>query len=221
MLTLAFDTSGKALSLALLEDEAPCAEFMVVAGTQHTETLLPVMQQLLDLTGRRIGQVDLLSCTHGPGSFTGLRIGLSTAKGLALALDRPIVGVSTLEALACNLSSGDLTCCPMLDARKNQVYCALYKTSPEGLPEVIMGEDVVDVSDILAEITDETIFLGDGAVKYRDLISKALPGKARFTAPRHNLIQASSVGILGLRRFRQGAAGDVASLRPVYVRGLD
>ncbi|MDZ4165300.1 MAG: hypothetical protein U1C55_09250, partial [Smithellaceae bacterium] len=108
--------------------------------------------------------------------------------------------------------------CPMLDARKNQVYCALYKTSADGMPEVILGERVVEVADMLAEITGETIFIGDGAMRYRDIIVTALPGKARFTAPHYDLIRATSVGILGLRRYEKGGADAADTLKPVYLR---
>ncbi len=122
MLTLAIECATKSIGLALLNEEEVCAEFYLNLGRHHTEILLPALDKLFLLTGHAPEEVDLLACTVGPGSFTGLRIGVSTVKGLALAMARPVVGVSTLEALAVNAIPSRGLICPMLDARKNQVY---------------------------------------------------------------------------------------------------
>lgn len=218
MLILALDTSTTGLSVALMEDEYPLAECTLVSGSHHSETLLSTIDWLTSISCRKIEDVGLIVCTTGPGSFTGLRIGISTAKGLAFALNKGLVGVSSLAALAFNEIGRDLTSCPMLDARRSQLYYGQYRLSQSGSPETVLTDCVGDIDSILAEINDRTLFVGEGALKYREKIRKKLGEKALFAAPQSNRIMASSVGILGFRLYLAGYTPDISGLKPVYLR---
>jgi len=163
--------------------------------------------------------VDLLVCTVGPGSFTGLRIGVSTIKGLALAMARPVVGVSTLEALAVNAIPSRGLICSMLDARKNHVYTSLYRMGPGGFPEATIPERLVDVGHFLHDLNqEEVIFLGDGAIRHEKLISEILKERAVFCGRSQQRLLASSVGLIGLHRYRSGAVLDTQTFTPSYLR---
>jgi len=218
MLILAFDTSTRTISVALLEDESPLAELTLSVDRHHSETLLTAINSLLSMSNKKISQLELLSCTIGPGSFTGLRIGVATAKGFAFARDIPVAGVSTLEALACNQLSSGMFVCPLLDAKKNQVYCALYNVSAASSPEVVISDRLLDIAEIMAEINAPTTFIGEGAVKYRALLKQTLAGKAMFPAPHSNRLMAAAVGILGFRRHQEGKACNAGTLKPIYIR---
>lgn len=218
MLILAFDTSTRAISVALLEDERPFAELTFAVDRHHSETLLAAIDHLLRLSGREISQVELLSCTVGPGSFTGLRIGVATAKGLAFARSIPIAGISTLEALAVNQVFRGIPVCPLLDAKKNQVYCGLYQVFAEGPPEILISDRLLAIAEIMAEIQAPTIFVGDGAIKYRVALQQTLAEKALFAPSFHNRITAVAVGISGFRRYQEGKVCNAGSLKPIYLR---
>ena len=145
MLTLAIDTSTKSASIALLRDSDILSEILVNLDVNHSVILLPALDDLLKLSRIEPDEIDLFACTIGPGSFTGLRVGASTVKGLALATGRPIAGVSTLEALAFNITGSEIPVCPMLDAKKDQVYTALYRTGRDYTLKKIESERVTDV----------------------------------------------------------------------------
>jgi tRNA threonylcarbamoyladenosine biosynthesis protein TsaB len=218
MLTLAIDTSTKSASIALLRDSEILSEILVNLDVNHSVVLLPALEYILGLSRIEPDGIDLFACTVGPGSFTGLRVGASTVKGLALATGRPIAGVSTLEALACNIISPEIAVCPMLDARKDQVYTALYRTGRDYTLEKIESERVTDVRQFLQCIDDEVIFVGDGAVKYCGLISEMLPGKSYFASGCHQHVRAAVVGLLGEKKYSEGDVLDSAAFAPAYLR---
>lgn len=218
MFILAFDTSTTSLSAALLEDEDPIAECTFGSGSHHSETLLSAIDRLAVISSRQIKEVELIACTTGPGSFTGLRIGISTAKGFAFALNKGFVGVSSLAALAFNQSGTELTVCPMLDARKSQLYYGLYRLSQSASPELLLADSVGHIDSILAEIDDRTLFIGEGARKFQGKIVEKLGLKALFAAPQNDRILASAVGVLAFRLYRAGGAQDISGLKPVYLR---
>jgi tRNA threonylcarbamoyladenosine biosynthesis protein TsaB len=219
MLTLAIDCATTSIGLALLNEEEVCAEFYLNLGRHHTEILLPALDKLFLLTGHAPEEVDLLACTVGPGSFTGLRIGVSTVKGLALAMARPVVGVSTLEALAVNAIPSRGLICSMLDARKNHVYTSLYRRGPEGLPEATIPEKLVDVGKFLQDLDQvEIVFLGDGAIRYETLIGEILKDRAILCGRNQQKLLASAVGRIGLHRYRNGGVLDTQTFAPNYLR---
>jgi tRNA threonylcarbamoyladenosine biosynthesis protein TsaB len=220
MLTLAIETATKTVGLAVLREEEVLAELHLNLGRHHAEILLPALEKLCLLTGADPTRVDLFACTVGPGSFTGVRIGVSTVKGLALAAGKPIAGVSTLEALAMNAAPCPNLICPMLDARKNEVYAGLYRVRKDGLPEAAGAERLVDVKTLLSDLEgEEVIFLGDGAVRYEKLIGERFPGRCLLDHhDRLHHLRASVVGLIGLRRYRSGDYLDPLTVAPKYLR---
>jgi tRNA threonylcarbamoyladenosine biosynthesis protein TsaB len=221
MWTLAIDTSTTTATVALLQNSETVVEIFVNLGKNHSCVLLPLIEQICKMTNMPIDEIDLFVCTVGPGSFTGIRIGLSTVKGFALATGKPVVGVSTLEALAMNLSGSDFVVCPMLDARKNQIYSALYRTDGNTAPKMMREETVTEINFFLQSINENVIFLGDGAGKYAKTIKDTLVEKAHFTIGINNHIRASMVGLLGEKKLHDGECTDSISLMPKYLRSSD
>lgn len=185
---------------------------------QHAAWLLPAVAAHLERAGLDISQIDLFAVTTGPGSFTGLRIGISTVKGLAWPLGKKTVGVSTLAALAMNIPFSTKIVCPILDARKNEVYAALYDTS-SGQPRAVLDEAAMPVDALCDEIlkrglADSVVFLGSGLEVYLKRIEEKLP-KA-VLASGLSMIRGGVVGALGFERAY--AALDPSGLSPVYLR---
>jgi tRNA threonylcarbamoyladenosine biosynthesis protein TsaB len=219
MLTLAMECATKTVGLALLDEEEVRAEIYLNLERHHAEVLLPALDKLFLLAALTPDRVDLLACTVGPGSFTGLRIGVSTVKGLALATGKPVVGVSTLEALAMNALPSPRLICPMLDARKNQIYAGLYRMGPEGLPKAERPESLTDVARFLPGLDlEEIVFLGDGAMRHAKLIQDTMNGRAILYGSSKQRITASAVGLIGLYRYRTGVILDTQTFTPRYLR---
>ena len=217
---LAIDTSTKTASIALLYDDEIRYEVTVNAGLNHSVVLLPAIDHMLHLAGLLQEEIDLFACTIGPGSFTGLRIAAGTVKGFAMALGKPIAGVSSLDALSLNAASSPYLICPMLDARKGQVYTALYKPKAGGYTEKITADQVTHIDSFLADVKrhGKTVFIGDGAAAYRELIAGSLGENAAFMSPAHQYIRASAVGLLGVMNFKDGKIVNPISLTPYYLR---
>lgn len=217
MRTLAIECATKSIGLALLDGERVGAELYLHPDRHHSEILLAALQQLLTLAGTSLWEVELIACSVGPGSFTGLRIGVSTVKGLALAMSVPVAGVSTLETLAMNAAvSADLIC-PLLDAGKSQVYAGLFRMDTDGLPEAATEERLVDIGALLKDLDrKEVLFLGDGAVRHGQQIREACRSFA--CSPGHQRLMGSAVGRIGLHRFRRGGVLDTAYFTPRYLR---
>jgi tRNA threonylcarbamoyladenosine biosynthesis protein TsaB len=218
MLILAIDTSSKSASAALIRDDDILSEIFLNLNVNHSVVLLPALHHLLSLSSIKPEEIDLFACTVGPGSFTGLRVGASTIKGLALAMERPIAGVSTLEALAFNITCPGIPICPMLDARKGQVYTALYRTGLDYRLETIEGERVSDVRGFLRCIDEDVIFVGDGSQEYAGLIMDMLPGKFHFASSCHQHVKAAVVGALAKKKYLDGDVLDSVNFAPVYLR---
>ncbi|MBN2538683.1 MAG: tRNA (adenosine(37)-N6)-threonylcarbamoyltransferase complex dimerization subunit type 1 TsaB [Deltaproteobacteria bacterium] len=221
MITLSADTSARTTSVALLEDDHVLAEFFMSTGRNHAETLLPAIERLLISAGIKAEQIDLFAFTVGPGSFTGLRVGASTVKGLAFVLQKPVVGVCTLDALALNvpdLLRKKVAVCPVLDAGRGEVYTALYVPSEEGIYEKTLRECVVRPDEFLGSMEGEIMFLGDGAQKYRHVIKDLLPGRSFFVPSHLNHIQAQAVGLVGRKKYHAGDISDIITLAPDYLR---
>jgi tRNA threonylcarbamoyladenosine biosynthesis protein TsaB len=219
MLTLAVECATKSVGLAILDEGDVLAELYLCPGRHHAEVLLPALDKLSLMAGLEPGSMDLLACTVGPGSFTGLRIGVSTIKGLALATGKPVVGVSTLEALAVNAMPSPMLICPMLDARKDQVYAGVYRMGPDDLPIAERPDRVTHVAEFLQELGQEQIvFLGDGALRHERLIRETVKGPAILCGSGQRRIMASAVGLIALRRYRSGILMDPLTLAPQYLR---
>ncbi len=219
MLTLAIECATKSVGLALLDERDVQAELYLGPGRHHAEVLLPALDRLFAMAGLTPACVDLLACTVGPGSFTGLRIGVSTVKGLALATGKPVVGVSTLEALAVNALPSPHLICPMLDARKNQVYAGIYRMGPDDLPVAERPDRLTSAADFLKELADrEVVFLGDGALLHSKLIRETIKGRAILCGSSHQRLMASAVGLIGIRQYRSGTILHTPTFTPRYLR---
>ena len=221
MITLAIECATQTVSIALLDREKILADLYLDAGRGHSEVLLPALEKLFLLTGLTTERIDLLVCTTGPGSFTGVRIGVSTIKGLAVATGKPIVGVSTLEALAMTVYPSRRLICPLLDARKNQVYAGLYRLAPDGMPEAVAPDRLTDLGLLLKTLAAEEVdFVGDLAVLDQKQLCEAGAPVYERHACRCSRLNASAVGLIGLRRYQSGRIEDLLTFSPTYLRPL-
>ncbi|MBN2283204.1 MAG: tRNA (adenosine(37)-N6)-threonylcarbamoyltransferase complex dimerization subunit type 1 TsaB [Deltaproteobacteria bacterium] len=218
MLTLAFDTSSDTLAVALLRDETVTAELVLAMGRHHGETLIPSIELLLTSVNLTFDDVELMVLTIGPGSFTGLRIGVSTAKGFIMARDIPAVCVSTFEALAWNVPASRQDLCTMIDARQGKVYAAVYGCDERDARELHMPGKIDTPAGILADMKETTLFIGSGARTYADLIVETLGKKARILPPCYDHPRAGSIGLIGLKKFREGDTVDALKMVPDYLR---
>jgi len=194
MRILAIETSAKAASAALLEDGKLLAQNMQNAGLTHSRTLLPMVHALLDGVALEVKDVDKIAVAHGPGSFTGLRIGVATAKGLAWGLDKPLVGVSSLEAMAHQaVHLGDAIICPVMDARRDQVYNALFECR-DGTLRRLTEDRAIAIEELFGQKDRDSpyILVGDGAVLCHDWL-RAHGGCAELL-PEH-LVQQTAWGV--------------------------
>lgn len=215
---LSLDTATLVSSVALLSNEKLVAELTIQTKKTHSEMLMPHINQILKLAGVDKRELKLVAVSIGPGSFTGLRIGLATAKALAYALSIPIIGVSTLEALAFNCPVPGAYISPMLDAQKGNVYQAIYRWEKSEMVEV-MPARVVNFDAAVAEIAAQhqpTLILGEGAVLNREKLSELrnpIAAQVHVVMPR-----AASVALLAQKKNTQGVKDDVMTLEPLYIR---
>ena len=186
MKLIAIDSSGLVASVAIMVDQNIVAEYSTNFKKTHSQTLLPMLDEIVKMVDFQLEEVDAIAVSNGPGSFTGLRIGSATAKGLALALKKPIVAVPTLEGLAYNVYGTDRLICPIMDAKRQQVYTAVYEYVENRL-HVCMEQkamSVVELLDSLKEMNRKVLFLGDGVEVYKDKVVEVLGDQADF-APAH------------------------------------
>lgn len=218
---LCIDSSTSLASIALADDETIIAESLFRSDKALSARLLPEIERMLDAMGLTVGGIDLFACAVGPGSFTGVRAGVATIQGLALATGRPCVGFSTLALVAMNFPLASLPACPLLDARKNEVYAALYDCSVP-LPSPIIDDCVMGPEAFLDKLTATTdtpvIFAGDGAVRYREIIVAQMGARALFAPPRHSTGHAANGAILALHAHQSGQDLEPGRLLPVYLR---
>ncbi len=218
MKILAVETSTKAGSIALIEDEELLREYLLNMEATHSERLLPIIERLLAESKLSPKEVEGFAVSLGPGSFTGLRVGISTVKGLAFATQRPIVGIPTLDGLAYNLIFTSFLICPILDAKKKEVYAALYKGDQKGGLKKLTSDLVLPPLELLKHIQKRVVFLGEGIKIYRQLFEEKL-GKLALFAPLHlNVPRAASIAQLSLPKFLKGDTLEPEDLCPLYVR---
>ncbi|MGH7313871.1 MAG: tRNA (adenosine(37)-N6)-threonylcarbamoyltransferase complex dimerization subunit type 1 TsaB [Candidatus Rokuibacteriota bacterium] len=210
MRLLAVETSTLAGGVAILEDDRLRGEYLLDVSATHSERLLPAIDRLLADAGWGPGDLQGLAVAVGPGSFTGLRIGLSVVKGLALALGVPVAAVPTLDAMAAALPFAALPICPVLDARKGEVYCSLYRWEGEGVRRE-WDYTALAPEALAARLTEPVILLGDGA--------HLVPSPhARLAPPHRRVPSPGAVGVLGLARLGAGESVAAAALTPMYLR---
>jgi tRNA threonylcarbamoyladenosine biosynthesis protein TsaB len=215
---LAVDTSTSLGSIALVEGPVIRAELAINVSATHNRRLLPGIHRLLTDVGWTLENLDGLAIGLGPGSFTGLRIGMSVMKGLAFATGKPLAGVPTLDALAANVSLVPWTICPVMDARKGELYTALYRGGEGHDLERLTPYRVLKPQRLAEFITGKTVVLGDGLLRYGDILAAGL-GDRLVRAPAHlNAIRGASIGWLAVERLRRGRAEDISTCTPLYIR---
>ncbi len=220
MKILAVDTATKSCSVAIVTNRSVLAELTVSTGQTHSIHLMKTIQTVIDLSETDLSALDGFAVTKGPGSFTGLRIGISTIKGLAAATGKQMVGISTLEALAYQSALPDRLICSLVDARKDQVYFSRYRLT-NGVLKQMIREQVASPFDFLIDIDEACVFAGDGALLYKDTITEKLGSLADFAPQGQHTLRASTVAFLSLERFKKGDTDDVNTFVPHYIRKSD
>ncbi len=224
MKILALDSSGLVASAALVEDDNLIAEYTIQYKKTHSQTLLPMLEEIRDMVELDLNTVDAIAVAAGPGSFTGLRIGSATAKGLAFALDKPIVPVPTVEGLAYQMYGTDALVCPIMDARKSQVYTGIYEfifTENKYDMRVIKEQCALAFEEIAQALNDlgrKVVFLGDGVPVFQERMAEVM--RVPYTlAPAHrNRQSAACIAALGSLYYAQGKVESGAEHAPVYLR---
>ncbi len=232
MKVLAIDSSGLTASVAVVEDSRTIAEYTVDYKKTHSQTLLPMIDEVAKMTELELSDIDAIAVSGGPGSFTGLRIGSATAKGLGLALDKPLIHVPTVDGLAYQVyGCGDIIC-PIMDARRNQVYTGIYTFSAkagkkEGTREVepvfqvLRMQMAIAVEDLIRRLNNynrPVVFLGDGVLVYREMLSAGLKVPYSFAPSYMNRQRAAVIGALGIRYYKAGKYETAMEHQPEYLR---
>lgn len=221
MKILGIESSGLVASAAIVAGDILVSEFTVNNKQTHSQTLLPMIDQAVAMSGIGLEELDGIAVSAGPGSFTGLRIGSSTAKGMALALGKPVVPVPTLEGLAYRLAYADGIICPLMDARRNQVYTGIYRFGEDGALECIWGQTAADISEVIQrvnELGEKVHYLGDGTAVYSQVLQKETNIVFDIVPLHLNRQNAASIAALGAVYLQQGKGIDAKEHVPVYLR---
>ncbi len=220
MRILAIDSSGLVASAAILADGVLIAEYTVNYKKTHSQTLLPMIDELVRMTELPLDELDAVAVAEGPGSFTGLRIGSATAKGLGLALGKPLIGIPTVDALAYNCFGTERLICPIMDARRSQVYTGLYTFEQERFV-ICREQEIAAVEDVIGRVNESgrpVIFLGDGVPVFAERLRQGLRVPYSL-APAHVARQrAGAVGALAQLYWESGRLQTAAEHAPVYLR---
>ena len=220
MKILALDSSGLVASVAVTEDDNLLGEYTSNYKKTHSQTLLPMLDEVAKMIELDLKTVDVIAVSAGPGSFTGLRIGSATAKGLALALDKKIVSVPTVDALAYNIWNCTDVICPLMDARRQQTYTGLY-TFEDGRMQTLLPQCVVQIEEIINKVNDmgkPVVFLGDGVPVFADFIAQHCKVPYQYAPAHCNKQRAASVAALGAILYGEGKAEPAAEHKPDYLR---
>lgn len=224
MKILGIESAALVASVAILDEDITIAEYTTNFKKTHSETLLPMLDEIIKMTGIDCSELSAIAVSGGPGSFTGLRIGAACAKGLGLALDLPLIHVPTLDAMALNIYSSDAIIVPIMDARRNQVYTGIYKNDSNlGIIKDSMAVAIDELFEILRDLDNKEeikkiIFLGDGVPVFREYIDKNLEIAHDFAPANLNRQRASNIAMLGLKMFKEGKSLFSDDMRPEYLR---
>ena len=219
MKILGSDSSSLVASVAVVTDDILTAEYTVDFKKTHSQTLLPMIDEVVTMLGMDLHEIDAIAVSGGPGSFTGLRIGSATAKGLGLALEKPLIHVPTVDAMAYNLWGSDALICPIMDARRNQVYTGIYRFEREF--ETVMDQDAMDMGELIGKLNgmgERVIFLGDGVPVYEKQISEKMTVPYDLAPAHVNRQRAASVAALGAVYFAEGKTETAMEHKPDYLR---
>lgn len=241
MKMIALDSSGLVASAAIVQDGELVGEYTINHKKTHSQTLLPMLEELKNMTELELDSVDAIAVAGGPGSFTGLRIGSATAKGLAWTMGVPIISVPTTDAMAYHFYGSDKLICPIMDARRSQVYCGIYtfdRTQDEQIRDVqtverqtgggvryqlrvIQNACALAVEELIERLNGlrkEVIFLGDGVPVYQETIAEKITVPFSFAPPHCNRQRAANVAALGAVYFAEGKVQSAAEHAPEYLR---
>lgn len=219
MRVLGIESSSLVASVAVVTDDVMTAEYTVNFKKTHSQTLLPMIDEVVKLLEMDLSSIDGIAVSGGPGSFTGLRIGSATAKGLGLALDKPLIHVPTVDAMAYNLYGSSSLICPIMDARRNQVYTGLYYCTSR--VEVVKGQCAMDMRELIQELDERkepVVFLGDGVPVYRPMIEEYMQAPYTFAPPHMNRQRAGAVAALGAIYLAGGNTVTAEAFEPDYLR---
>ena len=219
MRILALDSSGLVATVAILEDEQTIAEYTVNYKKTHSQTLLPMLDEIVKMTDLDLSTVDAIAVAGGPGSFTGLRIGSATAKGLGLALDKPLIHIPTVDGMAYQLFGNVGFICPIMDARRNQVYTGIYRFEKDF--EIVEEQMAISVQELIEKLNaygEKVTFLGDGVPVYKAQLEEGLRVEVSYAPAHMNRQSAAAVGTLGMKYFAEGKVESAREHQPDYLR---
>ena len=227
MKILGLDSSGLVAGVAVVEDNVLLAEYTTNYKKTHSQTLLPMLDALKQMVELQLDTVDAIALAAGPGSFTGLRIGSATAKGLGLALNKPVIEIPTLDGLACNLYGTDKIVCPIMDARRNQVYTGIYEYRKE-MTETVKYKlhclqeqcavPIEEIADKCNRYEREVMFLGDGVPVFEKQLKELMKVPYGFAPAHMNRQRAAAFGILAEQYYKEGKVVSAADHAPIYLR---
>ena len=220
MRVLAVDTATTSCSVAIVDKTSLLSEFTLDREQTHSKHLMDMIKAALRMSGLNFSDLDGFAVTRGPGSFTGLRIGISTIKGLAVALEKPVVGVSSLEALALQVSYSRDLICPILDARKGEVYFSRYRFLNGHLKNQTK-ERVAPPDKAVDDLSESCLFVGNGALLYKEIILEKMGKFASFAPLIQNTIRASTMAYLSMAKFEKNDTDDIEKILPYYIRKSD
>lgn len=221
MKVLGIDTSTSCGSVGLWADGRVVSEYLLDTAVTHSERLLGAIEYLLREARCPAEDLDGWAVSLGPGSFTGLRIGVSTVKGLAFATRKPVAGVSSLEVLASQIAPTSYLICPVLDARKGEVYTAFYRYDEAGLLQRLSAVQAMSPDGLALQIKERTIFVGNGVKTYGNVFRILLPSLALFPDSSLHLPRGATVARLGDERLQKGESLHLASFVPIYIRASE
>ena len=219
MKILGIESAALVASVAIIDENVTIAEYTTNFKKTHSETLLPMLDEIVKMTGISLSELSAIAVSGGPGSFTGLRIGVATAKGLGLGLDKPLIAVPTLDATAYNIINTKSLICPIMDARRQQVYTGIFRNDKEF--EVVEAAAAMDINDLLEKLkgfNEEVIFLGDGVPVYKSVIEENAKFDFCFALPSQSRQRAGSLVSLAAKYFKEGKLVSADDMLPEYLR---
>jgi tRNA threonylcarbamoyladenosine biosynthesis protein TsaB len=220
MRILAVDTATTSCSVAIVDNTSLLSEFTLAKEETHSKHLMDMIKEALRMSGLNFSDLDGFAVTRGPGSFTGLRIGISTIKGLVVASEKPVVGVSSLEALALQVSYSRDLICPILDARRGEVYFSRYRFLNGHLKKQTK-ERVAPPDQAVEDLNESCLFVGNGALLYKEMILEKMGELASFAPLIKNTIRASTMAYLSMAKFENNDTDDIEKILPYYIRKSD
>ena len=221
MRVLALDTATEIGAIALVEGDILLAQTQLRVEKTHSQNLWRIIRFLLAETGWSLEQIDLWAVSTGPGSFTGVRIGLATVKGLAWVTQKPVIGVSTLEVLAWSVTPTPYLICPILDARHQEVFFAFYRYTPAGSVQMVREPDHLRPLALLREIQEPAVFLGNGVRRYQELFRDRLGPRVLVPGAWGHPLSGFTLAAIAQERFRRGEVRNAGEVSPLYLRPAD